>query len=210
MDQAEKMRITYPSNGAQTPGVLALPSGEARSIGLVVIQEWWGLVPHIEQVAVRLAQAGFVALAPDLYHGAQASEPDEARKLAMALDRDRAVGEILAATEYLRAHDRVRGDRIGVVGWCMGGALALSSAAENGSIGAVVVYYGRPLAAEDTPKLQAPVLGLYGELDAGIPVSAVREFEAQLVEHEIEHEIHIYAGAHHAFFNDTRLEAYHP
>jgi carboxymethylenebutenolidase len=202
--------IDFPSNGRRMPGYLARPDDQASHPGLVVIQEWWGLVPHIKGVAKRFAREGFVVLAPDLYYGETAHEPDEARKLAMQLDRARAVREIGAAVRYLLGMDAVAPKKIGVVGWCMGGGLALSTAAHDGDIGAAVAFYGRPLETSDTVRNQAPVLGLYGAEDHGIPVDAVRAFERELKAHGIPHEIHVYPGAGHAFFNDTRPQAYHP
>jgi carboxymethylenebutenolidase len=201
--------INFPSDGRITPGYLARPVDGDTHPGLVVIQEWWGLVPHIKQVAERFAGEGFVALAPDLYYGETADEPDEARKLAMQLDRDRAVREITAAAQYLKSRTDVKPKKIGAVGWCMGGGLALSAATHNGDIGAAVAFYGRPLAEGDTAKIQAPVLGLYGEDDLGIPVETVKAFERELEIHGIPHEIRIYPGAGHAFFNDTRPGAFH-
>ena len=195
--------IHFPSNDHETPGFLVRPD-DGSYPGLVVIQEWWGLMPHIKDVAERFAGEGFVALAPDLYHGDRADEPDEARKLAMALDRDRAVAEIQAAIGYLQRMDAVSPKQIGVVGWCMGGGLALSTAADDGGVGAVVAFYGQPLSSADTSNIQAPVLGLYGEEDHGIPVEKVHRFEEALAKHDVAHEIHIYPGAQHAFFNDTR------
>lgn len=197
-------RIEYASNEHQTPAYLAQPEEDGQHPGVIVLQEWWGLVPHIEEVARRFAAEGFVALAPDLYHGQKVDEPDEARKLAMALDRERAVAEIRAAVRYLQQMEEVAPRQIGVVGWCMGGGLALATAADEEELGAVVVFYGRPLAAEDVGRIRAPVLGLYGSEDRGISTDAVREFERQLQAQQIAHEIHIYEGAHHAFFNDTR------
>ena len=177
--------------------------------GVVVIQEWWGLVPHIKDVAERFAREGFVALAPDLYHGQAADEPDEARKLAMALDAQRAVQEIAAAARYLKKMQNVAPQKVGVVGWCMGGGLSLSTAAHHADlIGAAVAFYGRPLTAGDTARLQVPVLGLYAEHDHGIPVEAVRAFEAEMDKQQVPHEVHIYPGASHAFFNDTRPQIY--
>ena len=195
--------ITFPSNAHTTPGYLAKPDDEGPHPGLIVIQEWWGLVPHIKEVTERFAREGFVALAPDLYHGEQAEEPDEARKLAMALDRDRAVAEIEAAIRHLEGMETVAPGNVGVVGWCMGGGLALSTAAESESVSAVVAFYGRPLDEADVPLISAPVLGLYAEKDQGIPVQRVREFEEELGEHEIPHTIRIYPGCGHAFFNET-------
>jgi carboxymethylenebutenolidase len=196
--------IEFPSNGRSTPGYLARPDDDRQYPAVVVIQEWWGLVPHIKDVAERLTAEGYIALAPDLYYGQAADEPDEAQKLAMALDRDRAVAEIGAAARYLKDMPSVNPKRVGVVGWCMGGGLSLSAAAENGDIAAAVCFYGRPLSEADTVRLRIPVLGLYGSEDHGIPVSDVQAFEEELDRQAVPHEIHIYDGAHHAFFNDTR------
>ncbi|MDA1330259.1 MAG: dienelactone hydrolase family protein [Chloroflexi bacterium] len=202
--------IDYPSNAHQTPGYLVLPEGEGPFPAVVAIQEWWGLNDHMKQIGQRLAAAGFVALVPDLYHGEMAEEPNEARKLAMALDRQRAIEEISAAGHFLAARDDVAPKKVGIIGWCMGGGLSLSTAAHNGIIGAAVCFYGRPLEAGDTAKINAPVLGLFGELDGGIPVSLVQDFEKELEKNAIPHHIHVYAGAQHAFFNDTRPQAYNP
>lgn len=203
--------ITFPSNGHMTPGYLTRPNDGKAYPGVVVLQEWWGLVPHIKEVADRLARAGFVALAPDLYHGQAAEEPDEARKLAMGMDRARAVLDVQSAAKYLQsAH--VATPKIGVVGWCMGGGLSLMAAAQDqaGAFGASVVFYGRPLTAEEMASLKAPVLGLFGELDGGIPVEMVKGFEQALQTLGIPHDITIYEGAQHAFFNDSRPQIYHP
>jgi carboxymethylenebutenolidase len=210
MSDIQSKMINFPANEGSTPGYLAQPVADGRFPGVVVIQEWWGLAPHIKEVAERLAQAGYVALAPDLYHGQLATEPDEARKLAMALERDRAVAEILGAARYLQSLEEVAPKRIGVVGFCMGGGLAASAAAESrGELGAAVMFYGRPLDPNDTAKLQVPLLGLFGELDQGIPVEDVRAFAEELEAHGKTHEIHIYPGAQHAFFNDGRPHMYH-
>src|SRR3970040_1029326 len=124
MEDVKAGMIEFPSNGGTAPGYLAQPSGEGSHPGVVVIQEWWGLVDHITEVAERFAGQGYMALAPDLYHGESASEPAEARKLAMALDRARAIEEIAAATKYLAGMKGVAPKKVGVVGWCMGGGLA--------------------------------------------------------------------------------------
>ncbi len=197
--------IEFPINAHMAPGYLAQPDDDQPHAGLVVIQEWWGLVPHIKDVAERFAHQGFTALAPDLYHGQAAAEPDEARKLAMALDANRAVQEIAAAARYLKKAATVEPKKIGVVGWCLGGGLSLSTAAYHGDlIGAAVAFYGRPLTAGDTAKLGVPVMGLYAEHDHGIPVAAVRAFEDELEKHNVPHEVHLYPETQHAFFNDTR------
>jgi len=209
MNQIDTHTIEFPINAHTAPGYLAQPADGQAHPGVVVIQEWWGLVPHIKDVAERFAREGFVALAPDLYHGEAADEPDEARKLAMALDAQRAVQEIAAAARYLKKMQNVAPQKVGVVGWCMGGGLSLSTAAHHADlIGAAVVFYGRPLTASDTAKLQVPVLGLYAEHDHGIPVEAVQAFAAEMQKQHVPHEVHIYPGASHAFFNDTRPQIY--
>lgn len=201
--------ITFQAGETEVPAYLARPDDEHAHPGIVVIQEWWGLVPHIKEVAERIAREGYVALAPDLYHGEKAEEPDEARKLAMKLDRERAVAEIEGAMDHLRGLEAVGSGQIGLVGWCMGGGLALSTAAEVEDVGAVVVFYGRPLEDEDAIRIEAAVLGHYGELDQGIPVGSVRAFEEAMTSHGIFCDIRIYPGAGHAFFNETRA-AYDP
>ena len=202
--------IEFPINAHSAPGYLAQPDDDQLHPGIVVIQEWWGLVPHIKDVAERLAREGFVALAPDLYHGQAADEPDEARKLAMALDAQHAVQEIAAAARYLKKSEAVAPKKIGTIGWCMGGGLSLSTAAYHSDlIGAAIAFYGRPLTAGDTAKLKVPVLGLYAEHDHGIPVEAVQAFEEELKKHGVPHEVQLYPETQHAFFNDTRPQIYH-
>lgn len=200
--------IEFPSNAHQTPGYLTNPDGDGPLPAVVAIQEWWGLVGHIKDVADRFAAEGFVTLAPDLYDGQTADEPNEARKLAMALDRDLAIQEIAAAVKYLKSLGNVNG-KVGIVGWCMGGGLALSAAANGARVDAAVCFYGRPLDARDTAKLKSPVLGLYGDKDGGNPLSIVQGFEKELEKAGVTHNIHVYAGAEHAFFNDDRA-AFHP
>lgn len=202
--------IEFSSNKHTTPGYLAMPAGADRFPGLVVIQEWWGLVPHIRDVAERFAIEGFAALAPDLYHGQATSEPDEARKLAMELDREQAVAEIAAAMSYLQGMEQVHPKAIGVVGFCMGGSLTMATAAASQQVGAAVVFYGMPRELEIVSAIKAPLLGLYGEEDHGIPVDMVRSMEQKLQEHAVMHEVHIYPGAGHAFFNDSRPHIYQP
>ncbi len=116
--------ITFASNGTDTSGYLATPAS-AHGPGVVLIQEWWGLVPHIKAVADRLAGAGFVVLAPDLYHGLETEEPDEAGKAMMALDMPRAARDLVGAVAHVAALDTHPSRNVGVIGFCMGGGLAL-------------------------------------------------------------------------------------
>lgn len=193
--------------GETLMGYLARPGDEEPAPAVVVIQEWWGLNDHIRDVARRFASAGFVALAPDLYHGVTVSEPDEARKLVMELDMREAVREIRQAIDFLQSQSYVAGQqsaKVGIVGYCMGGGLVLQTARVEEDLGAAVAYYGSPLTPSAAQEVQAPVLGLYGAEDTGISVEAVRKMEAALDEAGITNEFHIYEGAGHAFFNDTR------
>jgi len=201
--------IEFASNGERASGYLAVPaSGEGP--GVIVIQEWWGLVPHIKEVADRFAAEGFLALAPDLYHGKQTAEPDEAGKEMMALQIPKATKDMSGAVdELLRRSGR---DAVGVVGFCMGGGLALVlAAARPDAVRACVPFYGLvpwPDAAPDYSKMNASVLGHYAGKDDFFSPEAARALERQLNELGKEARVHIYESSDHAFFNDTRPEVY--
>ncbi len=199
--------VEFPANGKMVTGYLALPAGKGP--GVVVIQEWWGLVDHIKDICDRFAAAGYVALAPDLYHGQTTTSPDEAGKLMMALRIDEAEKELRGAVQYLLAHPSVEPKKIGTIGFCMGGALSLYAACENPQVDACVVFYGgHPNVKPNLEKLRAPVLGIYAERDQFVTPESVRQLEAQLKQLGKTAEIHIYPGVDHAFFNDTRPEVY--
>jgi carboxymethylenebutenolidase len=202
--------IDFPSHGVDVPGYLAEPEGAGPHPGLVVIQEWWGLVPHIKDVAERFAREGFVALAPDLYHGREAAEPDEARKLAMERDRERVVDEIGDAVRYLQGLDTLQPRPTGVVGWCMGGSLAISAAAHCAEVEAAVAFYGMPRDLDTLPGIKCPLLGLFAEHDHGISPEGLEALQRWLVAQGTPHEVHVYPGTQHAFFNDTRPQIYDP
>ncbi len=200
--------VEFSSNGGPTAGYLSVPE-KGSGPGVVVIQEWWGLVDHIKDVCDRLAAEGFLALAPDLYHGKSTKSPDEAGKLMMALRIDEAEKDLRRAAQYLLDHDSTTVSKVGVVGFCMGGALSLYTATKNPNIGACVVFYGgHPNVKPDLPNLHGPVLGLYAERDGFVTPELVRELERQLKALGKSIEVHIYSGADHAFFNDSRPEIY--
>jgi carboxymethylenebutenolidase len=202
-------RVTFKSNGSTPTGYLARPVG--RGPGVIVIQEWWGLVPHIEHVADRLAAEGFVALAPDLYHGQQTTSPDEAGKLMMALRIDGVARDLAGAIDHLVAQPGVAAKRVGTVGFCMGGALSLFAACRNPEVGACVVFYGgHPNVKPDLASLQAPLLGLYAGKDGFVTPERVTELDKQLTALGKRHEFHTYPAADHAFFNDERPTVYDP
>jgi len=200
--------VQFPFDGGNTGGYLATPK-QGSGPGVVVIQEWWGLVDHIKDVCDRFADKGFVALAPDLYHGKAAKSPDEAGKLMMAMRIDEAEKDLSAAARYLSTQDATTSEKVGVVGFCMGGALALYTATKNPQVGACVVFYGgHPKVTPDLPNLHAPVLGLYGEKDRSVTPAVARDLERQVKALGKQIEVIIYPGADHAFFNDTRPEVY--
>ena len=200
--------VQFPFDGGNTSGYLATPK-QGTGPGVIVIQEWWGLVDHIKDVCDRFADEGFVALAPDMYHGKTTKSPDEAGKLMMALRIDQAEKDLGGAVQYLLTLDSMTSRKIGVIGFCMGGALALYTATKNQNIGACIVFYGiHPNVKPDLPNLNAPVLGIFGEKDRSVPPAAVHELESKIKNLGKQVEMKIYPGADHAFFNDTRPEVY--
>lgn len=203
--------IEFPSNGGTATGYLATPEG-GTGIPLVVIQEWWGLVPHIEDVCDRFAAEGFVALAPDLYHGTSTREPDEAGKLMMALNIDQAGKDLSGAVDEVAR--RAGSDRVGVTGFCMGGGLALVLACQRpDKIKACVPWYGViawEAAQPDWSKLEAKVLGHFAELDGFFSPDKVAELQQTLDGLGKDAELIVHPGVDHAFFNDTRPEVHDP
>ena len=178
-------------------------AGEGPAV--VVIQEWWGLVPHIEDVVERFAGAGFAAIAPDLYHGQTTTSPDEAGKMLMELDVERAEREIAGAADYVLARPECTSKKYGVVGFCMGGGLAQHTAVNDPNCGAAVSFYGG-FKKVSTPweNLNAPLILIYGENDKGVPAEQGRELGPKLQKMGKNVEVVIYPDADHAFFNDTR------
>ena len=200
--------ITFPSPTGTTPGYLSLPES-GTGPGVVVIQEWWGLVDHIKDLADRFAADGFVALAPDLYHGETTKSPDSAQKMLMALNIAKAGEEIHAAAQYLLAMPSVTPKKVGVVGFCMGGQLALYAATEYpDAIAACVDFYGvHPKAPIDAQKLQVPVLAHFGRDDDLVTNGTAPALMQKISDAGKFVDVYYY-DAGHAFFNNTRPEAY--
>ena len=203
--------VEFASNGGTAKGYLAKPE-QGAGLGLLVIQEWWGLVPHIEDVCERFAAEGFTALAPDLYHGEKTTEPDEAGKLMMAMNFDAAAKDLSGAVDFLNDSDDVRGDGIGVVGFCMGGGLALVMATRRpDAVRACVPFYGVipwENAQPDWSKLEAPVEGHFAEKDGFFGPDAVAQLQETLDGLGKDANLIVYPGVDHAFFNDARPEVY--
>ena len=198
--------IEFKSTGGTCTGYLAGTSGP----GVIVIQEWWGLVPHIKDIADRFAAEGFVALAPDMYHGEVTSEPDLAGKLLMSMNLATAGKDLSGAVDALQ--ERTGRTKVGATGFCMGGGLALMAAClRPDAISAVAPFYGgmRPDTVIEWDNLAAVVEGHYAETDRGTAApEAVKELEATLRAKGKNATFHVYPGTQHAFFNDTRPEVY--
>lgn len=203
--------VDYPSNGRATRGYLATPAA-GRGPGVIVIQEWWGLNDQIRGVADRFAQEGFTALAPDLFHGKSApiGEPDQAGKLFMALNADEAAKDVRGAARYLTAHEANASAKVGVIGFCMGGQVALlTGTVAPDEIGAVVDCYGvHPNVKPDFTKLKAPVLAIFGGKDAGVGKDARDQLEKNVRGAGVPYESKVYPEADHAFMNEQRKDVY--
>jgi len=207
--------IEFASNGKTATGYLALPSeGPESGPGIMVIQEWWGLVDQIKRTCDRFAEVGFTALAPDLYHGTAVplTEPDEAGKEMMALKMDVTAKDLSGAVDELIR--RTGRGEIGVIGFCMGGGLALVLGTQRpDAVKAVVPAYGLipwPDAQPDYSKMTAAVLGHIGADDDYFTPESTRELETQLHDLGKQAEFYFYDGSGHAFFNEDRPEAYNP
>lgn len=198
----------YPGATGDVRAYLARPKGDVKLPGVVVIHENRGLNPHIEDVARRIALEGFLTIAPDALSplGGTPADEEKARTLIGKLDEKSNAGNYLAAVQYLKTHPRSTG-RVGVVGFCWGGAAANQLAVNSPDLSAVVPYYGRQPAAGDVPKIKASLLLHYAGLDEGIN-KGIAAYEAALTKASIDYRMYMYEGAKHAFNNDTNPERY--
>lgn len=201
--------VKFPSNGNEAEGYLAKP-GSGSGPGVVVIQEWWGLNENIMNICDDLANEGFVALAPDLYHGKMTAEPDEAGKLMMSMKMEEAAKEMSGAVDYLAGLDAATGDKVGSIGFCMGGGLSLILASLKPQVGACVMYYGVLPTQPELANLQGAVLGHFAENDQWVGPAAARDLEQRIKDAGKQVEFHIYPGTEHGFFNSTRSEVHKP
>ncbi len=197
--------VSYDGAGEKIDGYLAMPADGALHPGVILVQEWWGIEPHIKDLCARLAREGsYVVLAPDLYHGKVVAEPNDAAKAAMALNKDKAVGEIGAAIDYLQSRAEVQPKKLGMTGFCMGGFLTWKTAEqENGELAAIAPFYaGRyQPTAEEIRKVTAPVLVIWGEDDGSIPAEQRAHIVDLLKQEGKTYAAHTYAAGH-AFIND--------
>lgn len=199
--------VEFPANGGTAKGYLAEPDGEGP--GVVVLQEWWGVDDHIRDVCDRFAAEGFVALAPDLFHGETTDQPSEAEQKTMALDMDEAIKEMRGAVQFVAQHEICTG-AVGAVGFCLGGGLSAHAAAASPDISATVIfYYVMPHGKPDFSKINGPVLGHFGTEDEFISLDDAKALEEEIRSAGNDVTFEYYEGAGHAFFADhNRLGTY--
>ncbi|MFL6071571.1 MAG: dienelactone hydrolase family protein [Actinomycetes bacterium] len=204
-------RVAFASNGGSCGGLFAVPAS-GRGPGVVVIQEWWGLVPHIEHVVDRFAEAGFVALAPDLYHGAETTEPDEAMRMMMSLAMDPAAKDIAGAARFLFESDPTNGNGIAAVGFCMGGSLALWAATLAPQLTTAVGFYPAlpwDRMSPEWPNYSNKAAMIHcSEEDGTSRAEGIQQAKTAIEDAGGTVELFDYPGTHHAFFNDDRPEVY--
>ena len=200
--------VEFNVNGGSAKGYLVKPEAAESSPALIVIQEWWGLTDHIKDIAGRFTDLGYVALAPDFYDGFATKDPAEAGKLMQKLDQKRALEILNGAVDYLSALGDVNPSKIGVTGFCMGGTYALLLACHNRSIRASAPFYGDVPPDDVLKNLSAPVLFLGADQDQWITLDKMNHLKAGLAKFGKEGEVKVYQGVGHAFFNDTRPDAY--
>jgi carboxymethylenebutenolidase len=196
--------VQIPSGDAKIGGYLSKPAGKGPSPAIILIHEWWGLNDQIKGIADKFAADGYVALAVDLYKGKVASDADQAHMYMAGLSPEDALASMLAAFTYLESQPDVRKDKIGSIGWCMGGGYSLQLALSQPKLAACVMFYGRVvLDPEKLKALNCPVLGIFGEKDQAIIPDDAKQFEKLGKSLGKKIEVHIYPGAGHGFFNET-------
>ncbi|HKX26744.1 MAG TPA: dienelactone hydrolase family protein [Blastocatellia bacterium] len=196
------------ANGKEVKVYTARPSGVAKAPAVIVIHEWWGLNPHIEDITRRYAREGFIAAAVDLYDGTTTKDAKEAGNLMSQLNQQQALEKLQIVLDHLRSSNEVAG--VGVTGFCMGGTYALLLAC-HAKVEASAPFYGDvPTDTEIIGKLSAPVLFIGAAKDQWITLEKMNRLETALRQHGKEGEVQIYPNADHAFFNDTRPEVYAP
>ncbi|MGH9767310.1 MAG: dienelactone hydrolase family protein [Blastocatellia bacterium] len=199
-------RETFKSDGLEANAFVARPDGVEKAPAVIIVHEWWGLNPHIEDVAQRFADEGFIAVAADLYEGKTTKDSQEASKLMGSLKQEDGLARLQVILKQLRANPEVTS--VGVTGFCMGGTFALLLAC-NAKIEASAPFYGDvPADTTVIGKLSCPVLFIGAEKDQWITTEKMNRLDAALKQYGKEGEVRVYEGADHAFFNDTRPEVY--
>ena len=210
-DGRAQQAVTFPSGDSTAQALLYLPQGAGPHPALIVIHEWWGLNDWIKQEAAGYAAKGYVTLAVDLYRGKVATDPEMAHELSRGLPQDQGVRDLTAAVAWLQSRKDVKRERIGAVGWCMGGGYALQLAIASTALRAVAINYGS-LATDKAAlgQIHAAVLGNFGGQDRGIPPDAVHAFEAAMQSLGKPVDAKIYPLAGHAFENPNNASGFRP
>jgi len=206
---ADSKMVSYRSGDETVQGVLYAPAGKGPFPALIVIHEWWGLNDWVKEQGAKLADQGYVALAVDLYRGKVATTPDQAHEIMRGVPEDRAKRDLHAAFAFLASQPNVKKDRIGAIGWCMGGGYSLDVALQEPDLAADVVNYGHLATdAEALKKINAPILGLFGAQDRGITPDDVHKFEQALKAASKKIDAKIYDDAGHGFENPNNKDGY--
>jgi carboxymethylenebutenolidase len=206
---ATSKNVSYSSGDETVTGVLYTPEGNGPFPALVVIHEWWGLNDWVKEQASKLSDQGYVTLAIDLYRGKVATTPEMAHEIMRGVPEDRAARDLHAAIVFLESQPNVKKDRLGAIGWCMGGGYSLDVALQEPTLKADVINYGH-LATDDATlkKINAPILGFFGAQDQGITPDSVKKFESQMKALDKKVDITIYPDAGHAFENPNNTAGY--
>jgi len=206
---ADGKTVSYKSGDETVQAVLYTPQGKGPFPALIVIHEWWGLNDWVKDQASKFADEGYAALAVDLYRGKVAKTPDEAHEIMRGVPEDRAKRDLHAAFEFLASQPNVKKDRIGSIGWCMGGGYSLDVALQEPTLAATVINYGHLATDTDAlKKINAPILGLFGAQDRGITPDDVHKFAQAIQQLGKKIEVKIYDDAGHAFENPNNKDGY--
>ena len=209
--QHKGQTISYNTSLGKASGYLAVPSTKGKHPAIVVIQEWWGVNDWIKDQADRFASQGYIALAPDLYHGQVATDPDHAHELMRGMPNDRAMADLKGAFNELATRRDVDPTKVGIIGWCFGGGWALQLAIKEPRAAGTVINYGSLVTDPATvANIHSPILGNFGAEDRGIPPADVKAFEQILKQTGHDVDIKIYEGAGHAFENPNNTQGYVP
>jgi carboxymethylenebutenolidase len=208
---ANSKSVSYKSGDETVQALLYTPAAKGPLPAIIVIHEYWGLNDWVKDQASKLADQGYVTLAIDLYRGKVATTPDMAHEIMRGVPEDRAKRDLHAAFEFLQAQPNVRKDRIGSIGWCMGGSYSLDVALQEPTLAADVINYGHLATDPDAiKKINAPILGLFGGQDHGITPDDVHKFEATMKQLGKKIDVKIYDDAGHAFENPNNTNGYLP
>jgi carboxymethylenebutenolidase len=206
---ATSKNVSYKSGDETVQGILYTPAGKGPFPGIIVIHEWWGLNDWVKDQASKISDLGYETLAIDLYRGKVATTPEEAHEIMRGVPEDRASRDLHAAVEFLKSQPNVKADRLGAIGWCMGGGYSLDVALQEPTLKADVINYGHLATdAQSISKINASILGIFGGQDRGIKVEDVKQFEQTLKQQAKKVEVVIYPDAGHGFENPNNKDGY--